>query len=412
MSFKIQSEYKRETMMTLSRPRLQVVQSDEIAKAIATIRKYRPGLINDSMVVTSALVEHALALGSEKTPQPSNYGTPYGMTIVRAGDTSLDVGILQFLSKNFRRIAAIIAHIDNEKDEFMDYISRGQEPVYTFVMKGKGFTDFEFIHVASGDSLFEACLTLLVLDLKHHCDDIRFNVIRSKFHEDSGEQQFAVDYVPSLDEMAKLFFKDEFYLFDRGGNTSMTLDLGWEADLPEYHGLNVKDTRYVDYSHALIGLKESSIQETKSKYGVEDLVRSGVLSVSRDVLHRRFRCMCDGWEEERQTLDLYEIGRIFLKHFKVGAIFSAARILNILTSMGNSDRPISIVYIESDKRIEILPVDWGKISWFTYYVEGKSSNSGWSCLDDDPNPFRLYDMADFYPEHLEIYKQKKKKPKQ
>jgi hypothetical protein len=62
-------------MMSPSRPRLQVVQNDEIIQAIETIRKHRPGLINDSMVVTSALVEHALALESDK-PRRTNYQTP------------------------------------------------------------------------------------------------------------------------------------------------------------------------------------------------------------------------------------------------------------------------------------------------------------------------------------------------
>lgn len=394
--------------MALSRPRLQVVQNDEITNAMATIRKYRPGLINDSMIVTSALVEHALALESEKEHQPMNYGTPYGMTIVRTGQTSHDVGISKFLTKNFRRIAAIIAHIDSEEDEFMDYISRGQKPIYTFVMKGKGFTDFEFIHVATSGSLFEECLTLLVLDLKHHCDNIRFNIIRCKFPENGWESPSIIDYVPSLNEMAKKFFQDESYLFGGGGGqTSTKWDLGWESDVPEYRGINIKDTRYVDYSHALIGLKEASYASTK--YGVETLVRSGVLAVERDLLHRRFRCMCDGWVEEQQDLDLYEIGLIFLKHFGAKAAFSPAKILDEIASP--SDTFNAVVYVENSKRLEILPMDWSKDSWFTYYVDGKSSAQGWSVLYDDPNPFRLYDMTDFHPGHLEAYKQKKKKPK-
>jgi hypothetical protein len=37
------------------------------------------------------------------------------------------------------------------------------------------------------------------------------------------------------------------------------------------------DTRYVDYSYALVGLKPSSLGT--EKYGVEDLARSGVLAV-------------------------------------------------------------------------------------------------------------------------------------
>lgn len=49
----------------MTRPRLQVVKNDEIVNAIQVIRKHRPGLINDSMVVTSALVEHALALEAQ-----------------------------------------------------------------------------------------------------------------------------------------------------------------------------------------------------------------------------------------------------------------------------------------------------------------------------------------------------------
>jgi hypothetical protein len=184
MSIIEQNEYKKRiSMMTLSRPRLQVVQNDEIAQAIATIRKHRPGLINDSMVVTSALVEYALALESDK-PRQNNYQTPYGMTIVGTGDVTCETGIFQFLIRNFNRIAAIFAHIDSNEDDFMDYISRGQKPVYTFVLKGKGFTDFEFIHVATtGSSLFEECLTLLVFDFKHQREDIRFNMIRAEFEE-------------------------------------------------------------------------------------------------------------------------------------------------------------------------------------------------------------------------------------
>ena len=98
------------------------------------------------MVVTSALVEYALALESDK-PQQANYQTPYGMTIVKTGSVSCETGIFSFLIRNFNRIAAIFGHIDNEDDDFMDYISRGKKPVYTFVLKGKGFTDFEFIHI-------------------------------------------------------------------------------------------------------------------------------------------------------------------------------------------------------------------------------------------------------------------------
>lgn len=245
-------------MTPLSRPRLQVVQNDDIANAIATIRKRRPGLINDSMVVTSALVEYALALESDK-PRQANYQTPYGMTIVKTGSVNC-TGIFSFLIRNFNRIAAILAHIDNEDDEFMDYISRGKKPVYTFVLKGKGFTDFEFIHIATSGELFEECLTLLVLDFKHYRDDIRFNVIRANQFENRWGQKSASDYVPSLDEMARVFFQDESYLFGGGGGeTSCTLDLDWEADTTPYEGLEVEDTRYVDYSHALVGLKPSSL---------------------------------------------------------------------------------------------------------------------------------------------------------
>ena len=392
-------------MMALSRPRLQVVQNDEITQAMATIRKHRPGLINDSMVVTSALVEHALALESEKEQQPVSYRTPYGMTIV--GE---EIGLFQFFGKNISRIAAIIAHIDSKEDDydFMDYISRGQKPVYTFVMKGKGFTDFEFIHVATGgNSLFEECLTLLVLDLQHHCNDIEFNIMCCEFPENSWGWKSALDYIPSLDTMAKKIFQDSHYLCGGNWETPGKLDLGWEADVPEYRGLDITDTRYVDYSHALIGLKETSYALTK--YGVETLVHSGVLAVERDLLHRRFRCMCDGWAEERQDLDLYEIGLIFLKHFGAKAAFSTAKILDEIGSP--SDTFNAVVYVENSKRLEILPMDWSKNSWFTYYVDGKSSTQGWSLLSDDPNPFRLYDMADFYPAHLEAYKQEKKKPR-
>jgi hypothetical protein len=395
-------------MMALSRPRLQVVQNDEISKAIATIRKYRPGLINDSMLVTSALVEHALALESEKAHRTSNDATPYGMTILRTGYVTSDVGIFQFLIKNLKYIAGIIAHIDSEEDEFMDYISRGKKPVYTLVMKGKGFTDFEFIHIATSGSFFEECLTLLVLDLKHHHEDIRFNVLRSKFLEDRRGKQSIGDYIPSLDEMAKMFFQDESYLFGGGGGqTSATLDLGWEADVLPYNGINIRDTRYVDYSHALVGLKETSLAE--EKYGVENLVRSGLLVVDRNSLDRRFRCMCDGWAEEQQDLDLYEMGLIFGKHFGLESAFSPARFLSNITSL--NDQFNAIVYVENGKRLEVIPMNWSKNSWFTYYIDGKSSAQGWSLLYDDPNPFRLYDMADFHPEHLESYKLKKKKPK-
>jgi hypothetical protein len=396
-------------MMALSRPRLQVVQNDEISKAIATIRKYRPGLINDSMVVTSALVEYALGLESEKVQRPSNEATPYGMTILRTGCVTSDVGIFQFLIKNLRYIAAIIAHIDSDEDEFLDYISRGKKPVYTFVMKGKGFTDFEFIHVATSGSFFEECLTLLVLDLKHHCDDIRFNVMRSEFLEDRWGQKLINEYIPSLHEMAKIFFQDESYLFGGGGGqTSTRWNLGWEADVPPYHGVSIRDTRCVDYSHALVGLKETS--SAREYYAVENLIRSGVVAVDRNFLHRRFRCMCDGWVEEQQDLDLYEIGLIFLKHFGANAAFSSARVLSNITSL--QDNFNALVYVENGKRVEILPMDWSKDSWFTYYLDGKSDNQGWSVLESSPNPFRLYDMADFHPRALEAYKQKKKNPKQ
>jgi hypothetical protein len=394
-------------MMALSRPRLQVVQNDEIAKAIETIRKHRPGLINDSMVVTSALVEHALALDSDK-PQQANYQTPYGMTIVKTGHVTCEPGIFQFLIRNFTRIAAIFAHIDNEDDGFMEYISRGQKPVYTFVLKGKGFTDFEFIHIATSGELVEECLTLLVLDFKHHRDDIRFNVIRAKFEERWGQKAVG-DYVPPLDEMARVFFQDESYLFGGGGGkTSGTWDLDWEADTIPYKGLEVRDTRYIDYSHALVGLKPSSLGT--EKYGVEVLVRSGVLTVDRDLLHHRYRCLCDGWAEEQQDLDFYELGRIFGQHFGYKAIFSTARFLSEIASITNESSPNATVYVEKGKRIEVLPMKWKK-SWFTCHVDGKASNQGWSLLDDDPNPFRLYDMNDFFPDHLEQYKQKKKNPK-
>jgi hypothetical protein len=396
-------------MMALSRPRLQVVQNDEIAKAIEIIRKHRPGLINDSMVVTSALVEYALALEADK-PRQANYQTPYGMTIVRTGSVTCGTGIFWFLIRNFNRIAAIFAHIDNEDDYLMDYISRGEKPVYTFVLKGKGLTDFEFIHIASSGSLFEECLTLLVLDFKHYRDDIRFDVIRANKFEERWGQKFIGDYVPDLDEMARVFFQDESYLFGGGGGeTSCTLDLDWEADTIPYQGLDVQDTRYIDYSHALVGLKPSSL--AKEKYGVEKLVRSGVLAVDRDLLHHRYRCMCDGWTEERQDLDFYELGSIFGQHFGYQAIFSPARFLSEIASVTIKTHPNATVYVEGGKRIEVLPMKWEN-SWFTCNVDGKASNQGWSLLDDDPNPFRLYDMNDFFPDHLEQYKQKKKNPKQ
>lgn len=395
-------------MMALSRPRLQVVQNDEIAKAVETIRKHRPGLINDSMVVTSALVEYALALESDK-PRQANYQTPYGMTIVKTGSVTCETGIFRFLTRNLNRIAAIFAHIDNENDEFMDYISRGEKPVYTFVLKGKGFTDFEFIHVATDGSLFEGCLTLLALDFKQQRDDIRFNVIRANQFEERWGRKAVGDYVPFLDEMAGVFFQDESYFFGGGGGkTSCTWDLDWEADATPYEGLEIQDTRYVDYSHALVGLKPSSL--AIEKYGVEGLVRSGVLAVDRDLLRYRYRCICDEWTEERQDLDFYELGRIFGQHFGHEAIFSPARFLSEIASITISTRPNATVYVERGKRVEVLPMKWGT-SWFTCHVDGKASDQGWSLLDDDPNPFRLYDMNDFFPDDLERYKQKKKNPK-
>jgi hypothetical protein len=396
-------------MMALSRPRLQVVQNDDIANAIATIRKHRPGLINDSMVVTSALVEYALALEADK-PRQANYQTPYGMTIVKTGSASHETGIFSFLIRNFNRIAAILAHIDNEDDDFMDYISRGEKPVYTFVLKGKGFTDFEFIHIATSGSLYEECLTLLVLDFKYYRDDIRFNLIRANQFEERWGQKSVSDYVPSLGEMARAFFQDESYFFGSGGGqTSCTWDLDWEADTSPYQGLKVQDTRSIDYSHALVGLKPSSL--AKKKYGVEQLVRSGVLAVERDLLHHRYRCMCDGWTEERQDLDLYELGCIFGQHFGYQSIFSPARFLSEIASLATKTDTNATVYVERGKRIEVLPMKW-EDSWFTCHVDGKASNHGWSLLHDDPNPFRLYDMNDFFPNHLEQYKQKKKNPKQ
>jgi hypothetical protein len=69
------------------------------------------------------------------------------------------------------------------------------------------------------------------------------------------------------------------------------------------------------------------------------------------------------------------------------------------------------VYVERGKRIEVLPMKWER-SCFTCHVDGKASNQGCSLLFDDPNPFRLYDMNDFFPDELERYKQKKKNPKQ
>ncbi|NEQ71137.1 MAG: hypothetical protein F6K21_37785 [Symploca sp. SIO2D2] len=394
--------------MALSRPRLQVVQNDEIAKAIKTIRKHLPGLINDSMLVTSALVEYALALESDK-PQQAHYQTPYRMAIVKTGSVTCETGIFGFLIRNFSRIAAIFAHIGNEDDEFMDYISRGEKPVYTFVLKGKGFTDFEFIHVATAGSLFEECLTLLVLDFKHYRDDLRFNVIYANQFEKRWGRKSVNDYVPPLDEMAERFFQDESYLFGGGGGkTSCTLDLDWEADTTSYQGFEIEDTRFIDYSHALVGLKPSSL--TTEKYGVQDLVRSGVLAVDRDLLHYRYRCLCDGWTEEQQDLDLYELGHIFGQHFGYRAIFSTAQFLNEIASCTTETASNATVYVENGKRIEVLPMKW-KNSWFTSHVDGKASDHGWSHLDDDPNPFRLYDMNDFFPDHLEQYKQKKKKQK-
>ena len=397
--------------MPLSRPRLQVVQNDEISGAIATIRKYRPGLINDSMVVTSALIEHALMLELDKSgPEKTKYQTPYSMTIVRITGASYNVGIFQFLIRNLNRIAAIFAHIDNESDEFMDYVSRGEKPVYTFVLKGRGFTDFEFVHVATCGSLFEECLTLLVLDFKHHCDNIGFHVLRTTQFSEKWGQKMVSEYVPSLDEMSRVFFINESYLFGGGGGkTAGTCDLAWEADSSTYRGVEIRDTRYIDYSHALVGLKTSSLKF--QKYSVETLVASGILTVDRNLLSYRYRCICDGWEEEQQNLDLYELGCIFRTHFGRRATFSPARFLDEITCITIETTPNATVYIEDSKRIEVLPMNW-EDSWFTCYVSGKSSSQGWSILHDDANPFKLYDMNDFFPKDLERYKKNKKKPKQ
>jgi len=397
-------------MTPLSRPRLQVVQSEEIAQAISTIRKHRPGLINDSMVVTSSLVEHALALESDNSQQ-ANYQTPYGMTILSAGSASHQVGLFRFLTQNLDSIAAIFAHIDNNVDTFLDYVSRGEKPAYTFVLKGKGFTDFEFLHIATGGSSFEECLTLLVLDFTHHRDDIRFNVINTASFEQRLRHKSARNYVPSLDEMARAFFNDEVYVFGGGGGvTSSALDLGWKANTAPYEGLDIRDTRYVDYSRALTGLKPSSL-ETK-KYGVEVLVRSGVLGIDRKNLDLRYRCLCDGWTEEQRVIDLYELGRIFGQHFGYEAAFSPSRFLHAIAACVDENHLNAFVYLEKGKRIEVLPMKWNQ-SWFTYRSEGKENYEGdWCLLHDDPNPFRLYDMKDFFPDDLEEYKQKKKNPKQ
>ena len=253
-------------------------------------------------------------------------------------------------------------------------------------------------------------MTLLVLDFKHHRDDIRFNVIRANQFEERWGSKTASYYVPPLDEMARAFFKGESYLFGGGGGETLcTLDLGWKAEIPPYQGLEVEDTRYVDFSHALKGLKPSSL--ATEKYGVRDLVCSGVLAVDRDLLHHRYRCLCDGWVEEKQDLDLYELGHIFGSHFGREAIFSPARFLNEFASLATRNMSNATVYVEKGKRIEVLPMEW-EASWFTCNVDGEASNQGWSLLDRDRNPFRLYDMNDFFPKDLEQYKQEKKYPKQ
>ncbi|MBE9013831.1 hypothetical protein IQ250_26950 [Pseudanabaenaceae cyanobacterium LEGE 13415] len=389
-------------MMTSSRPRLQVVQNDEIASAIATIRKHRPGLINDSMVVTSALVEYALSLESEKAQQ-TNYQTPYAMSIVKVGYTTSGHGLFPFLTGNFNRIAAIFAHIDDPQDELIDYVSRGEKPVYTFVLKGKGFTDFEFIHVASCGSFFEECLTLLVMDFKHKRDDIYLDVIRVDRFPMSYGQKSIYKYVPDLNEMVELFFKNA---------DLTTLDLDWQGEADPYQGVKIFDTRYVDYSHALVGLKPSSAKA--EHYAVENLVRSGILSVDREHFNLRYRCICDGWTEEKQDLDLYEIGLIFGNHFGYKAAFSPGRFLETFrdfTSINRDDSINAVIYVEAGKRIEVLPMEWRR-DWFDYYIDGENHGAGWGLLSQDPNPFRLYDMKDFFPNELEQYKQKKKNPKQ
>jgi hypothetical protein len=234
-------------------------------------------------------------------------------------------------------------------------------------------------------------------------------IYASQFEERWGQKSVS-DYVPPLDEMARAFFQDESYLFGGGGGeTSCTWDLDWEAETTPYQGFEMSDTRYVDYSHALVGLKLSSF--ATEKYGVGDLVRSGVLAVDRDVLRHRYRCLCDGWTEERQDLDLYELGCIFGQHFGLKAIFSPARFLSEIASSTSKTTSNATVYVEKDKRIEVLPIKW-EDSWFTCTVDGKASNQGWSLLYSNPNPFRLYDMNDFFPNDLELYKQKKKNPKQ
>ncbi|KAM3090418.1 hypothetical protein ACKFKF_34870, partial [Phormidesmis sp. 146-12] len=210
-------------------------------------------------------------------------------------------------------------------------------------------------------------------------------VLRTEFSRNRWREKSIDDYIPSLDEMAAVFFQNESYLFGGGGGqVSTTWSLNWEANVPQYNGIDIKDTRYVDYSHALVGLKDSSL-ETK-KYGVEELIRSGVLAVERDSLHRRFRCMCDRWTEEQQNLDLYELSLIFVKHFEVNAFFSPARFLCEITSLAATDQSNATVYVEKGKRIEVLPMNWSDNSWFTYYRDGKPEGDGWSLLWDDPNP--------------------------
>jgi hypothetical protein len=327
------------------------------------------------------------------------------MTIIKPGSVST---IFSFLIRNFNRIAAIFAHIDDEDEDFMDYISRGKKPAYTFVLKGKGFTDFEFIHLATSGELLEECLTLLVSDFQYYRDDIYFELIRANEFKDRWGMKSVSDYCPSLDEMATAFFQNGIYGGWKG-QPSCTLDLDWKANTTPYQGLEVQDTRSIDYSHALVGLKPSSL--VREKYGVEKIVHSGVLGVERELLHHRYRCMCDGWTEERQDLDLYELGLIFGQHFGYKAIFSPARFLSEIASLANKTDSNATVYIERGKRIEVLPMKW-KDSWFTSHVDGKAKNHGWSLLYDDPNPFKLYDMNDFFPNDLERYKQKKKNPQQ
>lgn len=382
--------------LMISRPRLQVVQSEEIVAAIRKIQEHQPGLINDTMVVTSALIEYANALELQQ-PQQDKPNTSYTMIVTGTGSSTYDTDVFKYLIGNLNRIAGIFAHIDKSGDDFKDYISRGKKPTYTFVIKGQGSTDFEFMHIAtSKGSFFPECLSLLVWDFITFSSHIRFNCIYSNRMNEGWRQDYCWSYVPSLDEMATLFFDGSSYQY---------LEIDWRGNASPYNNLAIDDTRYVDYSKILKGLKISSLEG--GKYEIERLTQSGVTTLNRVLLSYRFRCRCESWEIEQQDLDLYELGCIFIQHFGTQSLFSPAKFLNAVSSNADLNMAKATVYVHKNKRIEVLPMSWKK-SLFTCNIDDKKFCTILKNLSDDPNPFKLFDMAEYFPENLAAYKKKKK----